>query len=189
MDFLKKRIAECAEVISPDIVKADMFLNHMLDLKLLDAIGEEFYRRFENSGINKILTIEASGIAVACMTARHFQVDVVFAKKGVRKNSSADVFSSRVFSFTHGEEYNVCVSKKFLQKEDKVLVIDDFLANGEALNGLIDIVRQSGAALAGAGIVIEKGFQPGGRLIREKGVRVESLAIIKSMDGGKIVFD
>lgn len=189
MELLKKRIREEAEILGTEILKVDMFLNHQIDVELLNEIGKEFFRIYAGTGITKILTVEASGIGIACIAAQYFSVPVVFAKKGSSSNIGKNLYTSEVFSFTKGVKSYIGVSKKYLSLEDKILIIDDFLANGAALNGLIDIVNQSGAALAGAGIVIEKGFQPGGRLIRDKGVRIESLAIIKSMDNGRIVFD
>ena len=165
-----------------NVLKVDCFLNHQLDVDLLDKVGEEFYRIFKDDGINKILTIEASGIAIACMTARHFNVPVVFAKKAKSKNIDGDVYTSTVHSYTYGRDYDITLSKKFLSPSDKVLILDDFLANGCALLGLIDIVKHAGAKIAGAGIVIEKGCQKGGELVRSQGIRVESLAIIDEMD-------
>ena len=188
LELLKKRILEEAEILGTEILKVDMFLNHQVDVELLNEIGKEFYRLYARSRITKILTVEASGIGIACITAQYFGVPVVFAKKGSNSNVGKDLFTSEVFSFTKGLKTFIGVSKKYLDKKDNILIIDDFLANGSALNGLIDIVKQSGAALAGAGIVIEKGFQPGGNQIREKGIRVESLVVIKSMDNGSIVF-
>ena len=171
-------------------MKVDSFLNHQMDMDLFEEIGKEFRRRFSDAEINKILTIEASGIGIACMVAREFHVPVVFAKKTQTKNIAGDVYTTKVESFTHGRVYDIIVSKEFLGEGDKVLLIDDFLANGKALEGLAALVKDSGAELVGAGIVIEKGFQVGGDLLRSKGVRVESLAIIDSMDEatGKIVF-
>ena len=165
-----------------NVLKVDCFLNHQLDVDLLDKVGEEFYRIFKDDGINKILTIEASGIGIACLTAEQFGVPVVFAKKSQSKNIDGEVYTTRVESFTHGRVYDIIVSKKFLSPEDRVLLIDDFLAKGSALNGLCQLVEDSGATLVGAGIVIEKGFQEGGELIRGRGVRVESLAIVDAMD-------
>ena len=181
MELLKERIRKDGTVKGTDILKVDSFLNHQVDVALLEEIGKEFYRRFEGCGVNKILTIEASGIGIACLTAQVFRCPVVFAKKSQSKNIAGEVYATQVASFTHGKVYDVIVSKRFLGPEDRVLIIDDFLANGAALEGLIDIVGQAGAALAGAGIVIEKAFQPGGDRIRAKGIRVESLARIKSM--------
>ena len=188
MELLEQRIRDEAKVIGSEVLKVDMFLNHQIDVDLLGAIGKEFYRIYQGENINKILTVEASGIGIACITAQYFSVPVVFAKKGNNSNVGSDIYVSEVISFTKGTKSNIGVSRKYLGKNDNVLIIDDFLAQGSALSGLIGIVRQSGANLIGAGIVIEKGFQPGGRIIRESGVRVESLAVIKSMDGGNIIF-
>jgi len=188
LELLKQRILQQANVIGKDILKVDMFLNHQIDVNLLNAIGEEFFRLYSGSKINKILTVEASGIAIACITAQYFSVPVVFAKKGINSNVGQDLYCSDVFSFTKNTNTSISVSKKYLSPDDNILIIDDFLANGSALQGLINIVKQSGANLAGAGIVIEKGFQPGGTIIRRSGVRIESLAIIESMDNGNIVF-
>lgn len=181
MELLKRRIQQDGIVKGNDVLKVDSFLNHQMDVALFEEIGREFQRRFADCGVNKILTIEASGIGIACVTAQSFHCPVVFAKKSQTKNIAGEVYATKVESFTHGRVYDVMVAKKFLGPEDTVLVIDDFLANGAALEGLIDLVEQSGARLAGAGIVIEKAFQPGGGRIRAKGVRVESLARVKSM--------
>ena len=191
MQILKDRIKKDGIVREGNVLKVDSFLNHCMDIKLFNEIGKEFKRRFADSDINKILTIEASGIGIACICAQYFDVPVVFAKKSQTKNIAGEVYSSRVQSFTHGRVYDVMVSKDFLKPEDKVLIIDDFLANGCALMGLADIIEKSGAELVGAGIVIEKGFQVGGKEIRDKGIRVESLAIIDSMsvDGGVVFRD
>ena len=181
MELLKERIRRDGTVKGTDVLKVDSFLNHQMDVALFEAMGREFLRRFADCGVNKILTIEASGIGIACVTAQSFHCPVVFAKKSQTKNIAGEVYSTRVESFTHGRVYDVIVSKKFLGPEDNVLIIDDFLANGAALEGLIDLVNQAGARLAGAGIVIEKAFQPGGERLRTKGIRVESLARVKSM--------
>ena len=181
MELLKQRIRTDGTVKGTDVLKVDSFLNHQMDVELFAEIGREFLRRFDGCGVNKILTIEASGIGIACVTAQFFHCPVIFAKKSQTKNIDGAVYSTQVESFTHGRVYDVIVSKKFLGPEDKVLIIDDFLANGAALEGLIDLVHQAGARLAGAGIVIEKAFQPGGDRLRAQGVRVESLARIKSM--------
>ena len=181
MELLKERIRRDGTVKGTDVLKVDSFLNHQMDVALFEAMGREFLRRFADCGVNKILTIEASGIGIACVTAQSFHCPVVFAKKSQTKNIAGEVYSTRVESFTHGRVYDVIVSKKFLGPEDNVLIIDDFLANGAALEGLIDLVNQAGARLAGAGIVIEKAFQPGGERLRAKGIRVESLARVKSM--------
>ena len=181
MELLKRRIQQDGTVKGNDVLKVDSFLNHQMDIALFEEIGKEFLRRFDGCGVNKILTIEASGIGIACITAQFFRCPVVFAKKSQTKNIAGDLYTTKVESFTHGRVYDVIVSQKFLGRSDKVLIIDDFLANGAALEGLIDLVHQSGAQLAGAGIVIEKAFQPGGDRLRAKGVRVESLARVKSM--------
>lgn len=182
MQLLKDRIRKDGKIKSGDVLKVDSFLNHQMDIKLFVEIGKEFKRRFADEEVNKILTIEASGIGIACIVAQYFDVPVVFAKKSKTKNIAGDVYTTQVESFTHGKTYDVMVSKEFLGAGDKVLIIDDFLANGKALEGLTAIVRDSGAELVGAGIVIEKGFQPGGDLLRSEGIRVESLAIVESMD-------
>ena len=181
MELLKRRIRTDGTVKGNDVLKVDSFLNHQMDVALFAEIGKEFQRRFAGCGVNKILTIEASGIGIACVTAQFFHCPVIFAKKSQTKNIAGEVYTTKVESFTHGRVYDVIVSKQYLGPGDKVLIIDDFLANGAALEGLIDLVGQSGAELAGAGIVIEKAFQPGGDRIRAKGVRVEALARVKSM--------
>ena len=189
LDLLKKRIVEDGRVIGDDILKVDMFLNHQIDVGLLQEIGKEFKRRFADTEVTKILTIEASGIGIACITAQYFSVPVVFAKKGLHRNVGDNVYSADVYSFTKDITTTITVSKDYIHKEDRILIIDDFLANGAAATGLIDIINQADATLAGVGIVIEKGFQPGRRLLESAGVRLESLAVIKSMGNGKIVFD
>ena len=181
MELLKERIRRDGVVRGTDVLKVDSFLNHQMDIALFEEIGREFQRRFAGCGVNKILTIEASGIGIACITAQFFHCPVVFAKKSQTKNIAGAVYTTKVESFTHGKVYDVIVARQFLGPEDKVLIIDDFLANGAALEGLIDLVHQAGAQLAGAGIVIEKAFQPGGARLRAQGIRVESLARIKSM--------
>ncbi len=190
MQLLKDRIRKDGKIKSGDVLKVDSFLNHQMDIKLFVEIGKEFKRRFADEEVNKILTIEASGIGIACIVAQYFDVPVVFAKKSKTKNIAGDVYTTQVESFTHGRTYDVMVSKEFIGAGDKVLLIDDFLANGKALEGLAAIVRDSGAELIGAGIVIEKGFQPGGDRLRSEGIRVESLAIVESMDetAGTICF-
>ncbi len=182
MELLKQRICKDGLVKAGNVLKVDSFLNHQMDVRLFAEIGKEFKRRFDGCGVNKILTIEASGIGIACIAAQYFDVPVVFAKKSQSKNIDGEVFTSRVESFTHGRVYDILVSKKFLGPQDRVLIIDDFLAKGSALQGLCKLVEDSGATLVGAGIVIEKGFQDGGKLIRGSGVRVESLAIVDRMD-------
>lgn len=190
MKILLDRIRKDGVVKAGNVLKVDKFLNHQMDVKLFREFGKEFQRRFEGEEINKILTIEASGIGIACIVADYFDVPVVFAKKTQTKNIAGDVYTSKVESFTHGKVYDIIVSKEFLGKGDKVLIIDDFLAKGAALEGLASLIQDSGAELVGAGIVIEKGFQDGGRRIREKGIRVESLAIVDEMNDetGEIVF-
>lgn len=181
MEALKKRIRKDGIVREGNVLKVDSFLNHQLDIALFEQMGAEFKRRFENDQVTKILTIEASGIAIACIAARYFNVPVVFAKKTQTKNIAGDVYTSKVESFTHGKVYDIIVSKDFLKPEDRVLIIDDFLANGKALIGLMQLIEDAGATLVGAGIAIEKGFQEGGKLIRDKGVKLESLAIVEAM--------
>lgn len=181
MELLKQRIRQDGVVRGTDVLKVDSFLNHQMDVALFEEIGREFQRRFADCGVNKILTIEASGIGIACVTAQFFHCPVIFAKKSQTKNIAGEVYTTKVESFTHGRIYDVIVAKQFLGPKDRVLIIDDFLANGAALEGLIDLVDQAGASLVGAGIVIEKAFQPGGDRIRARGVWVESLARIKSM--------
>lgn len=190
MQLLKDRIRKDGIVREGGVLKVDSFLNHQMDIELFEKIGKEFRRRFEGEEINKILTIEASGIGIACIVAQYFHVPVVFAKKTKTKNIAGDVYTSRVESYTHGRVYDIIVSKDFLGPEDKVLLIDDFLANGKALEGLAQLVQDAGATLVGAGIIIEKGFQRGGDAIREKGIHLESLAIVESMDPttGEVVF-
>lgn len=188
--MLKDRIRKDGVVKEGNVLKVDRFLNHQMDVELFAEIGKELKKRFTGSEVNKILTIEASGIGIACVVAQEFGCPVVFAKKNKTKNIAGEVYSSQVESFTHGRVYDIIVSKEFLGPEDKVLLIDDFLANGKALEGLIDLVRASGAELVGAAVAIEKGFQRGGDVIRSMGVHLESLAIVESMDEatGEIVF-
>ena len=190
MELLKERIRKDGKVKEGNVLKVDSFLNHQMDIHLFQEIGKEFQKRFQGEEINKILTVEASGIGIACIVAQSFDVPVVFAKKTQTKNIAGDTWTTKVESFTHGRIYDIIVAKEFLGKGDKVLIIDDFMANGKALEGLAELVTMSGAELVGAGIVIEKGFQPGGDELRRKGIRVESLAIIESMNDktGEIVF-
>ena len=189
MKLLEQRILEDGQVRPGNVLKVDCFLNHQLDVGLLDQIGAEFYRSFKDDGINKILTIEASGIAIACMTARHFNVPVVFAKKAKSKNIDGDVYTSTVHSYTYGRDYDITLAQKFLGPQDRVLILDDFLANGKAMNGLLDVCRQAGASVGGIGICIEKGFQPGGAELRAAGYKLASLAIVDSMDdNGELTF-
>ncbi len=182
MNFLEERILKDGIVKEGNVLKVDSCLHHQTEVRLFDQIGEEFKRRFADEKINKILTIEASGIGIACIVARHFDVPVIFAKKSKNINIEGDVYVAEVESFTHKCKNQVIVSKKFLIPEDKVLIIDDFLANGCALQGLISIVKSAGAEVSGIGIAIEKGFQPGGQVIRNLGFHLESLAIVDSMD-------
>ncbi len=190
MKLLEERIRKDGIVAPGNVLKVDSFLNHQIDIGLYNEIAKEFKRRFSDVNINKILTIEASGIGIACVTAQQFDVPVVFAKKTQSVNIAGDVYSTKIQSFTHNRVYDVIVSKRFLHSDDRILIIDDFLANGCAVEGLIDLIQSAGASVEGVGIVIEKGQQSGGRHLREKGLRVESLAIIDSMNDetGKIVF-
>ncbi len=190
MKLLEERIRKDGVVKAGNILKVDSFLNHQMDVGLFNAMGEEFKRLFADRPVNKILTIEASGIGIAVVAAQHFHVPVVFAKKAQSVNLDGEIYTTKIESFTHKRTYDVLVSKKFLSSEDHILIIDDFLANGCAVNGLIDLIRSAGATVEGVGIAIEKGFQSGGNLIREKGIRVESLAIIESMNDetGELVF-
>ena len=188
MELLKERILKDGVVKPGNVLKVDSFLNHQMDIDLINEIGKEFRRRFPSEKITKILTIEASGIGIACIAAQYFHVPVVFAKKAQSINIDGEVYHTRVESFTHKKVYDVILSKKFLGPADHVLLIDDFLANGCALLGLIEIVKESGATLEGAGIVIEKGFQDGGKKIRDMGVRLESLAIVDSMTDHFLTF-
>ena len=181
MKLLEEKISQEGQVIGTDILKVDMFLNHQIDVALLDEMGKEFYRLFKDKHINKILTVESSGIAIAVMAAKYFEVPVVFAKKSSHKNVGNDCFKAQSHSFTHGKDYEMIVSKKYLSKEDNVLFIDDFLAGGNAAFAVLDILKQSEANLVGIGIAIEKGFQDGGKKLRDMGIKLESLAIVDSM--------
>ena len=185
MKLLEDRIAKDAKVLDGGILKVDGFLNHRLDVPFFDELAKEFYRLYGECGVNKILTIEASGIGLACVTALRFGCPVVFAKKSRTKNLSKNVYTAPVFSYTHGEQYEIMVSKDYLSPDDRILIIDDFLAMGEALRGLLKVCEDAGATVVGAGIAVEKAFQPGGKLLRESGLRVESLARIESMDPEK----
>ena len=182
MNFLEERIVKDGIITEGNVLKVDSFLNHQMDIQLFDQIGAEFKRRFEEKPINKILTIEASGIGIACVAAQHFKVPVVFAKKTQSINLEGEMYVAEVESFSHRCKNQVIVSQKFLGEDDHVLIIDDFLANGCALQGLIQIVQSAGATVEGAGIVIEKGFQSGGSIIRNLGYQLESLAIVDAMD-------
>ena len=190
MNFLEERILKDGIVKEGNVLKVDSFLNHQMDIDLFDEMGKEFRKRFADKQINKILTIEASGIGIACIVAKHFNVPVVFAKKSKSINLEGEMLVAEVESFTHKCKNNVIVAQKFLSPEDHILIIDDFLANGCALQGLIQIVQSAGASVEGIGIVIEKGFQSGGRIIRNLGFQLESLAIIEKMNAadGSVVF-
>ncbi len=190
MKLLEERIRRDGVVKEGNILKVDSFLNHQMDIELFNEMGKEWARLFADRPINKILTVEASGIGIACVAAQHFHAPVVFAKKAKSLNIDGEVYKTEIESFTHKRVYNVIVSKKFLGPEDHVLIIDDFLANGCALEGLLDIVDKAGATVEGIGIAVEKGFQDGGARIRGKGVRLESLAIVDGMDAatGEIIF-
>ena len=190
MQLLEERIRRDGTVKPGNVLKVDSFLNHQMDVELFNEMGKEFRRLFPSKEINKILTIEASGIGIACIAAQYFQVPVVFAKKSQSINLDGEQYTTKIESFTHKRVYDVIVAKKFLNEQDHVLIIDDFLANGCAVAGLIDLVHSAGASIEGVGIAVEKGFQTGGKLLRDKGVRVESLAIVESMkaDTGEIVF-
>ena len=190
MKLLEERIRRDGTVKEGNVLKVDSFLNHQMDIELFNEMGKEWARLFADRPVTKILTVEASGIGIACVAAQHFHVPVVFAKKTQSLNIDGEVYTTKIESFTHKRVYDVIVSKKFLSPEDHVLIIDDFLANGCALEGLIEIVQKAGATVEGIGIAVEKGFQKGGDLIRGKGVRLESLAIVESMDAetGEITF-
>ncbi|MCR4704500.1 MAG: xanthine phosphoribosyltransferase [Lachnospiraceae bacterium] len=190
MQLLEDRIRRDGLVKEGNVLKVDNFLNHQMDIELFNEMGKEFRRLFPQKEINKILTIEASGIGIACVAAQYFHVPVVFAKKSQSINIDGSVYCTKIESFTHKRVYDVIVSKKYIGKDDHVLIIDDFLANGCAVNGLIELVQSAGATVEGVGIAIEKGFQEGGKLLRGKGLHVESLAIVDSMDAstGEIVF-
>ena len=190
MKLLEERIRKDGVVKEGNVLKVDSFLNHQMDIELFNEMGKEFRRLFPSEKINKILTIEASGIGIACIVAQYFHVPVVFPKKAQSINLDGDMYCTKIESFTHKRVYDVIVAKKYIDKDDHILVIDDFLANGCAVNGLIDIIQNAGATVEGVGIAVEKGFQDGGKLLREKGIHVESLAIVKSMDAktGEIEF-
>ena len=190
MKLLEERIQKDGIVKAGNVLKVDSFLNHQMDIALFNEMGKEFKRLFSDVEVNKIMTIEASGIGIACIAAQYFHVPVVFAKKAQSVNIDGEVYSTKIQSFTHKRVYDVIVSKKYLSPDDKILIIDDFLANGCALEGLIDIVHAAGAQVSGIGIAIEKGFQKGGDMIRSRGLRLESLAIVESMDDqtGAITF-
>ena len=182
MQLLEERIRKDGQIREGNVLKVDSFLNHQIDIDLCNEIGREFRRLFPGDRITKILTIEASGIGIACITAQYFHVPVVFAKKSQSINLDGDMYTAQVESYTHKRTYDVILSRKFLTEKDRVLIVDDFLANGCAAAGLVELVHSAGAAVDGVGIVIEKGFQKGGRMLRERGIRVESLAIVEAME-------
>ena len=189
MELLKQRILEEGRAAEGGVLKVDSFLNHQMDMSLLNAIGKEFSHRFAEEEITKLLTIEASGIGIAAITAQHFgNVPVVFAKKTKSRNLDGELYTAQVHSFTRGSTYEIQVSQKYLKPQDRVLIVDDFLAKGQALEGLLKIVGESGAKLIGCGIVIEKGFQDGGKRLREKGIRIESLAVVSDIAEDKVIF-
>jgi xanthine phosphoribosyltransferase len=187
MRLLEERILLDGKVKDGGILKVDSFLNHQMDTELFEKMAEEFHRLYSTDGVTKVLTIEASGIGIACIVAQKFRCPVIFAKKTKTRNIDGAVFTSKVESFTHGQVYDIIVSKDFLLPTDRVLIIDDFLANGSALSGLIEIVTAAGATLIGAGVAIEKAFQNGGDMLRARGIRIESLARIKSMGNGGVI--
>ena len=190
MRLLEERIRQDGVVKAGDVLKVDNFLNHQIDISLINEMGKEFYRLFEDCRVDKIITIESSGIAIAALTAQYFGVPVVFAKKAQSINLDGDVYTTKIHSFTHQRVYDVIISRKHLKAGERILIIDDFLANGCAVQGLVSLIREAGAEIVGVGIAIEKGQMPGGKLLRDQGLRVESLAIIESMDDttGEIVF-
>ena len=188
MKELEERIRKDGIVREGNVLKVDSFINHQMDIDLFERMAQEWKRLFADCPINKILTIEASGIAIACMTARHFNVPVVFAKKAKSKNIDGEVYTSTVHSYTYGRDYDITLSKKFLSPSDKVLILDDFLANGKAMKGLLDVCAQAGATVGGIGICIEKGFQPGGAELRAAGYKLASLAIVDTMTDDQLTF-
>jgi len=188
MQLLKEKILKEGRVLNGNILKVDSFLNHQIDIELLNEIGKEFEKRFQGKGITKILTLEASGISIAVIAAQYFNVPVVFAKKTESKTLDKKVYEGSVYSYTKAQNYKIRVSKDYINKEDNILIIDDFLANGQAILGLKEIVDAANANLVGVGIVIEKGFQKGGSLLREAGINIESLAIIDSLENDEIIF-
>ena len=188
MELIEQRILDCGEVVGGGVVRVGDFLNHQVDVALLMEAGREVQKAFADQNITKLVTAATSGIAVAVAYGAVMNLPVVFAKKGTTSNMSDDVYCANVHSYTHSNNYTMKIEKQFLNKNDRVLIVDDFLANGAALEGLIDVVAQSGATLVGCSIVVEKGFQPGGKRIRDKGIRVDSLAIIDSIQNGKIIF-
>lgn len=188
MKLLEDRILKDGKVLGGDVLKVDSFLNHQIDVPFLCELGKELHRLYEGAGVNKVLTIEASGIGIACITAQYFGCPVVFAKKAKTSNIADDLYSAQVHSYTHGVTNNIVVSRSYLSPEDRVLIIDDFLANGCALEGLTEVCQQAGATVVGCGIVVEKQYQGGGDKLRRSGIRVESLAKITAMTDGRITF-
>ncbi len=188
MKLLEEKIKKEAKIVSPEVVRVDSFINHQIDVDFLELLAQEFYHRFKDKGITRILTIEASGIAIATLAARYFKVPVVFAKKTASRNLDKKTYRSKVYSFTKQREYDIQVSTGYLESKDRVLILDDFLANGKAALGLADIVEQAGAEVVGLGFVIEKGFQDGGKVLRKMGFEVESLAIIQEISDKEIIF-
>ena len=189
MKLLEERILRDGKIGAGDVLKVDCFVNHQIDVPFMNEVTKEFYRLFRDENVTKIVTIEASGIGIACLAATHFNVPVVFAKKTPTNNIFGDVYTAQVYSYTHERNYTVRISKEFLNSDDRVLIIDDFLAKGNALTALISLVQNAGATVVGAGIVIEKMYQNGGKIIRDSGIRVESLAKISSMDENGIIFE
>lgn len=189
MEMLKKKILEDAEILPGSVLRVDSFLNHQVDVALLSECGKRWFELFKDAGITKILTIESSGIGIACLTAQYFGVPVVYAKKSRSATIGNDFYSTKVVSYTHGQSYEIFISKKFIKPDDRILIVDDFVANGSALKVLINLAEKGGATVVGAGVAIEKLDKDGGKLLRELGYRVESLAKIKSLDGGKIEFE
>ncbi len=188
MKLLEERIFQSGKFLPGGVIKVDSFLNHQMDIHLLEKIGSEFFKIFSGEDVTKILTIEASGIGIACLAALYFDVPVVFAKKSEAKNMSDSVYASEVHSFTRGKDFTVRVDKNYIRSDDRILVIDDFLASGKAVLGLKDIVDQAGAEIVGVGICIEKAFQPGGKMIRDMGINLHSLAIVGIDDDGNYYF-
>jgi len=188
VEVLKKKILECGRVEEGEIIKVDSFLNHQVDVNLMNEVGKEFKKRFQDVKIDRILTAEVSGIAIAAIVAQYFDVPMVFARKTDSVNLSEDVYSTEIYSYTKKRNYKIKVGKKFLNKDENILIIDDFMANGKAAEGLIDLVEKAEANLVGIGVVVEKGFQEGGKALRDEGYRLESLAIIDSIEGKEITF-
>ncbi|NCA67543.1 MAG: xanthine phosphoribosyltransferase [Clostridia bacterium] len=188
MQILKQKILQSGKIYPNNVLKVDSFLNHQVDVALLAELSKELFRLYKDSGVTKILTIETSGIMLACLTAQVFNVPMLYAKKTKTSNMSEDVFTAQVFSYTHYKEYTIYVSKEYLSSSDKVLLIDDFLANGFSMKGLVQLAQSAGATVVGAGVAIEKGFQGGGDILRSLGLRIEAMAIIDSMTEEGIIF-